>query len=69
MCVCVGMYTIHVYMYVVCINEYQMIHLTREVWPDDVFGTEGIDVVEQRDILKKIFLDPVSGLCVCVVCV
>jgi len=31
------------------------------VWPDDAFGTEGMDMVEQRDVLKKIFLDPVSG--------
>jgi len=36
--------------------------LYREVWPDDVFGTEGMDMVEQRDVLKKIFLDPVSGM-------
>ena len=47
-------------------------YLTREVWPDDVFGADNMDVVEERDILKKIFLDPVSGelmcayVCVCV---
>ena len=41
------------------------------MWPDDVFGTDDMDVVEQRDVLKKIFLDPVSGVsvCVCVWCV
>ena len=43
-----------------------MYYLTREVWPDDVFGTEGMDVVEQRDVLKKIFLDPISGVLFCV---
>ena len=53
-----------------CLCVSHDIYLTREVWPDDVFGTEGMDVVEQRGVLKKIFLDPVSGvlllLCVCV---
>ena len=36
---------------------------TREVWPDDVFGAQNMDITEQRDIIKKIFLDPVSGMC------
>ena len=37
--------------------------LIREVWPDDVFGAQNMDITEQRDIIKKIFLDPVSGMC------
>ena len=45
----------------VCVNIKEYTYLTREVWPDDVFGTGDMDVVEQRDVLKKIFLDPVSG--------
>ena len=44
-------------------------YLTREVWPDDVYGTDDMDAVEQRDVLKRIFLDPVSGnyvsVCLC----
>ena len=36
---------------------------TREVWPDDVFGAQNMDITGQRDIIKKIFLDPVSGMC------
>lgn len=39
-----------------------LVRAAREVWPDDVFGTDDMDVVEQRDVLKKIFLDPVSEL-------
>lgn len=48
----------------VCVNIKEYIYLTREVWPDDVFGT---DDIEQRDVLKKIFLDAESGnVSVCV---
>ena len=44
-------------------NEYCVLCLTREVWPDDVFGAQDMDTNEQRDVIKKIFLDPVSGMC------
>ena len=58
-CVCVCMCTC------VCVNIKEYPYLTREVWPDDVFGTGDI---EQQDVLKKI-LDDVSGnylsVCLC----
>ena len=51
-CVCVCM-CVHAF-----VNIKEHTYLTREVWPDDVFS---IDDIEQRDVLKKIFLDAVSS--------
>ena len=33
----------------------------REVWPDDVFGRDGMPVDEELDVIKEILLNPQSG--------
>ena len=33
----------------------------REVWPNDVFGHEGISVDEELETMKGILLSPISG--------
>lgn len=37
--------------------------LDREVWPGAEFGTPGISVDEELDIMREILYNPVAGMC------
>jgi len=36
--------------------------LSREVWPDDVFGHSGMSADEELDTIKSILFNPAAGL-------
>ncbi len=35
--------------------------MCREVWPNDVFGSDGVSVDEEMELIRNILLDPSAG--------
>ncbi len=36
--------------------------LGREVWPDDVFGRDGMSAIDELETMKEVLFNPQSGL-------
>ena len=35
-------------------------HLYREMWPDDVFGSDGMTLSQELDTLRELLMNPLS---------